>query len=250
MPSASSTPILSTTRSSGVFLRPITPASGALDAALMKMNIKASFMFTDRFSAVLAIPALLLACSSQRPLGAAGSASTGGGDNTGNEGPRGGSTTSTGGSSSGEHWAGGDAGAALVVPGDGQGGETAGSEGGSSGETAEGGSGEPTAGSGGKPPEPSHVNGCFAFVDRTDDAASRTIVWDDALIFDPARCLRVRVGQTVVFAGNHDNHPMMPKGGDTPNPVGPSAVFPQVGVFGYECIPHPSEMNGAIEVVP
>jgi plastocyanin len=237
MSSASSTPILST-------------SLPALDAALLKMNIKASFMFTGRFSAVLVVPALLLACSSQRALDAAGGASAGGGEDTaGNEGPRGGSTTSTGGSS-GEDWAGGDAGAALVVPGDGQGGEAARGEGGSSGETAEGGGGEPPAGSGGKPPKPSHVNGCFAFVDRTDEAASRTIVWDDALIFDPARCLRVRVGQTVVFAGNHDNHPMMPKGGDTPNPVGPTAVFTQPGVFGYECIPHPSEMNGAVEVVP
>jgi plastocyanin len=123
-------------------------------------------------------------------------------------------------------------------------------EGGTGGENAPSDGGEPSAGTGGKPPQPSYVNGCFAFVDRTEEAASRSIVWTDALIFDPARCIRVRVGQTVVFAGDHGNHPMMPQGGDTPNPVGPTAVFTTPGVFGYECIPHPSEMNGAIQVVP
>lgn len=42
----------------------------------------------------------------------------------------------------------------------------------------------------------------------------------------------------------------VPKGGDTPNPGGPTSTFIAPGIFGYECIPHPSEMNGAIEVVP
>ena len=216
------------------------------------MHIKTSFMFSQRFLGVVALH--LLACGPGGAPDAAGGARAAGVDGAAGDGvSQGGSSIAGGGSPQAGRSAGEEAGSPHHVP-EGQGGEPSGGKGGGGegGGTREnvGGHAEPEGGAGGPAPKPSYVNGCFAFVDRTDEAASRSIVWDDALIFDAARCLRVRLGQAVVFAGDHDSHPMTPKGGDTPNPVGPVAVFTQTGVFGYECIPHPSEMNGAIEVIP
>lgn len=211
------------------------------------MNTKTTFMF--RCFALLTLAPFLLACSSERASDAAGGGAAVGGDTAGAE-SQGGSIHAEGGSPSAGKPAAGRAGAEPAAPLAGQGGDAGVIEGGSAGESAQSDGGEPPAGTGGKPPQPSYVNGCFTFVDRTEEAASRSIVWNDALIFDPARCMRVRVGQTVIFSGDHGNHPMMPQGGDTPNPVGPTAVFTAAGIFGYECIPHPSEMNGAIQVVP
>jgi plastocyanin len=221
------------------------------------MNTKTTFMFTRRLAAAFAIILSVLACSAGDtaeangagpPMNRAGQASAG------REGAPGGSSPTEAGSSSDAEsasagqLAGGAAGA--DTPMSDQGGDEEVSAGGAGGNGSDDAGGEATAGTGGEPPKPLYVNGCFAYVDRTDEGARRTIVWDDALIFNPARCMRVRVGQTVTFAGDHGNHPLMPKGGDTPSPVGPTSTFNVTGIFGYECIPHPSEMNGAIEVIP
>jgi plastocyanin len=213
------------------------------------MNTKTTFMFVRKLVAG-AVVSLILNCSVDEADEATGRTSSVGGDaSVAGEGSPGGSAAG-GGSSQAGRSAGGRAGAESAVPLGGQGGDVRAGEGGSGTDVGEGHGGEPAAGTGGQPSKPIYVNGCVAFVDRSNEAASRSIVWNDALIFDPTRCLRVRVGQTVTFDGDHDSHPMVPQGGDTPNPVGPAATFTAPGIFGYECIPHPSEMNGAIEVVP
>ncbi|HEY6558866.1 MAG TPA: hypothetical protein VI072_16390 [Polyangiaceae bacterium] len=92
------------------------------------------------------------------------------------------------------------------------------------------------------------VNGCVQYVDRTSDGDVQTMPWDDDIAFSPERCMKVRVGQTVVFAGDFEEHPLAPDGGDTPSPIDEETLFDQPGVFGYYCTSHPS-MTGAIWVV-
>jgi plastocyanin len=94
----------------------------------------------------------------------------------------------------------------------------------------------------------SAVNGCVQYVDRTSGGDVQTMPWDDDIGFTPERCMKVRVGQTVAFAGDFEEHPLAPYGGDTPSPIGEQTLFQQPGVFGYFCTTHPS-MNGAIWVV-
>ncbi len=118
--------------------------------------------------------------------------------------------------------------------------------GGSAGVESEGGNGGDTN----APNPPTTINGCATFVDRTADNAARTVPWNEDLIYEPVRCMQVRVGQSVTFNGDLDNHPMLPSGGDAPSPLGAAvATFTAPGTYGYRCIPHPSEMNGAIRVV-
>ena len=102
---------------------------------------------------------------------------------------------------------------------------------------------------------PEIVNGCAVFVDWTADDARRTVHWDYGIESDPERCIKIRVGQTVIFDGEHDIHPMDAAGGDEPNPFAgayateeDTFTFTQAGVFGFRCVPHP-EMRGAVWVV-
>lgn len=95
-----------------------------------------------------------------------------------------------------------------------------------------------------------YVNGCSSFVDRTATAAQRSQVWDENLRSTGERCMMIRVGQSVSFVGDFDQHPLLPLGGDEPNPVAASAVYDVPGTYGYYCPTHPSDMNGAIRVVP
>lgn len=74
------------------------------------------------------------------------------------------------------------------------------------------------------------------------------------------RCVTVRVGSSVTFAGSFRQHPLQPAGGDSPNPIpfvdqeppgGKLTVtMPTIGTFGFECTFHPTLMFGAIKVVP
>jgi plastocyanin len=91
------------------------------------------------------------------------------------------------------------------------------------------------------------VNGCRSYVDATAEDASRALSWVDEIADSPERCLRVRAGQTVIFVGDFDEHPLAPRGGDTPNPIEGQTTFTEPGVYGYYCPVHPS-MNGAIWV--
>ncbi|MBK6460288.1 MAG: hypothetical protein IPF92_04670 [Myxococcales bacterium] len=105
------------------------------------------------------------------------------------------------------------------------------------------------------PPSPPVVNGCTSFVDATAVAAG--ITWDLAVGGAPGRCLKIKVGQSVTWAGNFTSHPLKASGGTTPSPIvngqqGDTDVtiqFDAAGVYGYVCEFHGS-MTGAIQVVP
>lgn len=99
------------------------------------------------------------------------------------------------------------------------------------------------------------LNGCTEYVDRTAPDADRSMAWDYAIADDPARCMKIRVGQSVVFVGDRDAHPIDARGGDAANPflnafARPQDVFTfdRPGVFGYYCTLH-EQMLGAIWVV-
>lgn len=71
------------------------------------------------------------------------------------------------------------------------------------------------------------------------------------------RCVKVKVGSDITFAGDFSLHPLEPAGGDTPTPIvttstGTTLTFKVMaaGTYGYQCEFHPGSMNGAIQVVP
>ena len=90
------------------------------------------------------------------------------------------------------------------------------------------------------------------YQDRTAAGADRQITWDFSITSNSERCLQVRVGQTVVWNGDFDTHPLGGSGGDNPNPItaniNGSVTFTTAGTFGYHCLVH-SPMIGAIRVV-
>jgi plastocyanin len=112
---------------------------------------------------------------------------------------------------------------------------------------------------------PAAVNGCQAAqaVDRTAAGASRTITFDDSLIYTP-RCLKIAVGQSVTFSGSFGNHPLragIVRSGANPmaqtgNPVpnvdtGASQMvtFATAGDWAYYCTAHQPGMAGVVYVV-
>jgi plastocyanin len=90
------------------------------------------------------------------------------------------------------------------------------------------------------------------YLDRTAAGADRQLTWDFGIAIDPERCMQVRTGQTVVWNGDMDTHPLAGQGGDMPNPISfhqnGSVTFNTVGTFGFVCLNH-STMKGAIKVV-
>lgn len=71
------------------------------------------------------------------------------------------------------------------------------------------------------------------------------------------RCVKVKVGDVVSFAGSFTDHPLAPSGGTTPSPItststGTTTSFTMTtaGTFGFHCTAHPTTMFGAIRVVP
>jgi hypothetical protein len=46
------------------------------------------------------------------------------------------------------------------------------------------------------------VNGCIAYEDRTSGDTVQTLAWNDDIAFAPERCMKIRVGQIVAFAGD------------------------------------------------
>ncbi len=100
----------------------------------------------------------------------------------------------------------------------------------------------------------SSVNGCTTFVDKTDGAADRSLVFDFDIATNPDRCMKVKVGQDVSWTGVSSFHPLAPSGGTTPSPIqatttDATVTFTAAGTFGYVCSNHAS-MTGAIQVVP
>lgn len=73
------------------------------------------------------------------------------------------------------------------------------------------------------------------------------------------RCVTVKAGSSVTFAGSFEQHPLEAAGGDSPNPIPYTTVtpaggklvvtMPNAGTFGFRCEFHPSQMYGAIKVV-
>lgn len=100
--------------------------------------------------------------------------------------------------------------------------------------------------------EPPHeLNGCSEYEAQVGPSAGRTILWDGSVPDQPARCMKIRAWQSVVFEGDFVEHPLVALGGDTPSPVTSetSILFAEPGLFGYVCTFH-DWMTGAIWVVP
>ncbi len=95
------------------------------------------------------------------------------------------------------------------------------------------------------------LNGCTQYVDRTAEAASRTLVWSFSIADAPERCIIIKAGQTVTFQGDHTIHPLAAKGGDAASPITNVAdvKFATAGTFGYVCANH-SPMTGVVYVLP
>jgi plastocyanin len=106
-------------------------------------------------------------------------------------------------------------------------------------------------------PEP--VNACRSFIDRSAASASRTLTWSFSISSDDARCMQIKVGQSVTFsdgagkAADFTSHPPIAWGGDKPNPIQSLdkdtgiVNFAAKGTFGFACNNHPA-MIGAILV--
>jgi plastocyanin len=97
------------------------------------------------------------------------------------------------------------------------------------------------------------VNACKAFDDRSADSAVRTLNWDFSIATGPDRCVKVKKGQDVTFAGDFLTHPLTAFNGDKPNPIANAdaagkVTFTAVGTFGFQCGNHPA-MTGAVQVV-
>lgn len=90
------------------------------------------------------------------------------------------------------------------------------------------------------------------FVDRTAANADRSLTWGFSIQSNPARCMKVFVGQQVQWVGSFGAHPLDAEGGDVPNPIAQHqeglVTFTAPGTFGFVCGFHPV-MRGAIMVV-
>jgi hypothetical protein len=98
------------------------------------------------------------------------------------------------------------------------------------------------------------VQGCQPgqYLDRTAPNAVRQLTWDFGIVTDPAHCIQVQTGQTVVWVGDFSTHPLGVPGNDTSNPIlfhnNGSVTFNTEGTFGYQCNVH-TPMIGAVKVV-
>lgn len=109
------------------------------------------------------------------------------------------------------------------------------------------------------------INGCTSFVDRTSVDAEHTIHWNESAAKSPARCMKIKAGQSVVWDGDFARYPVQVAGGTTPSPIAgfKDAIsnpgvkgeerslieFMKPGTYGFVC-PSKPEMKGAILVVP
>ncbi len=96
---------------------------------------------------------------------------------------------------------------------------------------------------------PPEVNGCTSYVDRTGQDTELT--WDLSFGTSANRCIKVLVGDSVSWKGDHTAHPVVPFNGLPIANVteGTALSFVTPGVYGFKCSAHAS-MNGAIQVVP
>lgn len=99
--------------------------------------------------------------------------------------------------------------------------------------------------------------GCTTFEDRTAEGADRRVTFRD-FEYTP-KCMRIRAGQTVVFEGDFDRHPLLTSCGpalslDKRTGTGPASfVVGAPGRYGYYCLDHGNAggavMAGALDVV-
>ena len=100
--------------------------------------------------------------------------------------------------------------------------------------------------------------GCTTFDDRTAEGADRTVTFMD-FAYTP-KCLRIKSGQSVVFTGDFDRHPLVTSCGPTlpfdhrAGMTPASFVLEAAGRYGYYCLDHGNAagqvMSGSIDVVP
>jgi plastocyanin len=107
------------------------------------------------------------------------------------------------------------------------------------------------------------LNGCTTFVDRTADDAERNLKWDLDIAQAPARCMKIKVGQSLKLSADGSftpadlgAHPVEALGGDEPSPftdpgvdAAGNVVFDKAGSFGFGCEVHGTAMTGVILVV-
>ena len=134
-----------------------------------------------------------------------------------------------------------------------------GSDAGASDATPTGDASEGPALDAGSEPGAKSINGCtIGFQDQSGASAPRILNWDLPVANSPARCMKIKAGQSVKWQGSFQFHPLSPKDGDTPNPIAKFTsstevehvvAFPNAGTFGFVCDNH-SNMTGAIYVVP
>lgn len=99
---------------------------------------------------------------------------------------------------------------------------------------------------------------CTEYLDLTDALATRTISFGPN--FYSPKCIRIRAGQTVTFAGEFSSHPLRrascsPTGiADASSGTSRAFTLSTLGVHGYHCNLHGTDaglgMAGAIQVVP
>jgi hypothetical protein len=102
------------------------------------------------------------------------------------------------------------------------------------------------------------INGCTtyeSYVDRTADGASRVLSWVVGIAGNPAKCMKVKVGQMVVLNGDFAAHPLVPDEGDVPTQIPAKnsgtdlIIVPTIpGTFGY-ISSNESTMTGALYVI-
>lgn len=100
--------------------------------------------------------------------------------------------------------------------------------------------------------------GCTTFEDRTADAADRTVTFMD-FAYTP-KCVRIKAGQSLLFKGDFDRHPLVTSCGPTlafdhrTGTTPASFVLPAAGRYGYYCLDHGNAagevMSGTVDVVP
>ena len=100
------------------------------------------------------------------------------------------------------------------------------------------------------------VNGCTNFSDLTAGGGTITFPTQATPAQYQPNCARIKVHQTLTWTGSFTSHPLMPAGGDSPNPIqatssgmSKSFTFDSPGTFGFGCGIHAS-MFGAVLVEP
>jgi plastocyanin len=157
-----------------------------------------------------------------------------------------------------------DAGGDVVTMHDSGGGDTGSSDGGGASDASDSGGGSDGGGDGAITDGGAAMlpfNGCTAatMMSHTDPNDARTLRGPSVMA--PSQytnhCMIIKVGQSVTWEAAFNYHPLEANGGDMPSPIQGTGTgttvtftFPNAGLFGWDCIYHPTQMQGVIQVVP